>query len=106
MFGTGMGGGQQPTPQRRAEPQAQNPWGDNPLGKIFEEMMKGAQATARPEPTPEPTRRQAPPQDRAKNPYDDIFGKMFETGAKQRDEYEKNMGSIFDQFSKGMDRYR
>ncbi len=109
MFGTGMGGGQQPAPQQRRaepEPQAQNPWGDNPLGKIFEEMMKGAQATARPEPTPEPTRRQAPPHAPAKNPYDDIFGKMFETGAKQRDEYEKSVGSIFDQFSKGMDRYR
>ncbi len=31
---------------------------------------------------------------------------MFETGAKQRDEYQKGIESIFDQFSKGMDRYR
>ena len=30
---------------------------------------------------------------------------MFETGAKQRGEYQKGIGSIFDQFSKGMDRY-
>ena len=31
---------------------------------------------------------------------------MFETGAKQRDEYQKGVGSILDQFTKGMDRYR
>jgi hypothetical protein len=31
---------------------------------------------------------------------------MFGTGSKQRDDYEKNIGSIFDQFSKDMDRYR
>ncbi len=108
MFGGGMP--QQPPPQqRRAEPQAQNPWGDNPLGKIFEEMMKGGQAAGRAAPPPEPeprTRQPNPPEGRAKNPYDDIFGEMFKTGAKQRDEYEKNIGSIFDQFAKGMDRYR
>ena len=38
--------------------------------------------------TPAPSRH-------AKNPYDDIFGKMFETGAKQRDEYQKGVESIF-----------
>jgi hypothetical protein len=31
---------------------------------------------------------------------------MFETGRQQRDEYEKNMGSVFDQFLRGMDRSR
>ena len=31
---------------------------------------------------------------------------MFETGAKQRGEYQKGIEFIFDQFSKGMDRYR
>lgn len=112
MFGGGTGSGQPaPHQQRRAEPepQAQNPWGDNPLGKIFEEMMKGGQAPQRPTPAPEPeprARQKKAPEGPAKNPYDDIFGDMFKTGAKQRDEYEKNIGSIFDQFSKGMDRYR
>ena len=112
MFGGGAAQQQPPQQQRRAEPSqpSQNPFGDNPLGKIFEEMMKsaqGGQASA-----PEPRSRSRPPQPRtnpsgrAKNPYDDLFGEMFETGAKQRDEYEKNIGSIFDQFSKGMDRYR
>jgi hypothetical protein len=122
----GMPGGQQPR-QRRAEPEPdaqerqqnpnQNPWGENPLGKIFEEMLKGAQGggqtgqaggQANRPPTSEPRAREPKTGQggRPKNPYDDLFGEMFETGAKQRDEYEKNIGSIFDQFSKGMDRYR
>ena len=59
------------------------------VGKILEEMMRGGGPAA-----PEPER-QAPPQPRAnpsgraKNPYDDIFGKMFESGGKTRDEYQK-----------------
>ncbi|MEQ1943916.1 DUF937 domain-containing protein [Mesorhizobium sp. VNQ89] len=122
MFGgavQGMPGGQaqpqQQPRQRQPEPerQDQNPFGDNPLGKIFEEMLKGAQQGGgqrrAPEPEPEeaPRQRDSQPQGgRQKNPYDDLFGEMFETGRKQRDDYEKNMGSIFDQFTKGMDRYR
>ena len=107
MFGGGMP--QQPAPQQRRQPEPQNPWGDNPLGKIFEEMMQGGQARRQPEPAPEPqprARQKKAPESPARNPYDDLFGQMFETGAKQRDEYEKSIGSIFDQFSKGMDRYR
>ena len=131
MFGgaiPGMPGGQQGAPQqpaprqRRAEPEearqqpqnpSQNPWGDNPLGKIFEEMLKGAQGggqAGRPAPAPEAQRPRADErsgqQGRKKNPYDDLFGEMFETGGKQRDEYQKGIESIFDQFSKGMDRHR
>jgi len=34
----------------------------------------------------------------------DIFGKMFETGAQQRDEYQKGVETIFDQFKRDMDR--
>ncbi|WP_395448051.1 DUF937 domain-containing protein [Aminobacter sp. UC22_36] len=101
MFG---GGQAQPSPRQQA-PQ-QNPFGDNPLGKIFEEMLGGGQAAA-----PEPQARQRPqeqaaPSGQPKNPYDDLFGKMFETGRQQRDEYQKGVESIFDQFSKGMDRHR
>jgi len=31
---------------------------------------------------------------------------MFETGRQQRDDYQAGVESIFDQFKKGMDRYR
>lgn len=121
MFGgavPGMPGGQQPQQpqprQRRAEPEpeAQNPFGDNPLGKIFEEMLKGAQGGAQGGGVQQPAPRQRAPETaaresgRPKNPYDDLFGEMFETGRKQRDEYQKGVESIFDQFSRGMDRYR
>jgi hypothetical protein len=124
----GMPGGQQPQQpqprQRRAEPepdeapqgQSQNPFGDNPLGKIFEEMLRGApggQGMPGGQPQqPQPRQRraeqpqEAPQRERPRNPYDDLFGEMFETGRKQRDEYQKGVESIFDQFSKGMDRYR
>ena len=103
MFG---GGAAQQQPQTRQQAPQQNPYGDNPLGKIFEEMLGGGQARGRqpaPEPAPQP---RANPSGRASNPYDDLFGKMFETGSKQRDDYQKGVESIFDQFTKGMDRYR
>jgi hypothetical protein len=91
MFG---GAGGQPQ-------QTQNPAGANPWGKILEDMLGRAQpAGGREAPKP------ATPESasRPKNPYDDIFGKMFETGSKQRDDYQKGVESIFDQFTKGMDR--
>jgi hypothetical protein len=98
MFGGGAA--QQP---RQQSPQ--NPYGDNPLGKIFEEMLGGGQARRQPEPEPAPQPR-TNPSGRPRNPYDDLFGEMFETGRQQRDEYQKGMESIFEQFTKGMDRYR
>jgi hypothetical protein len=105
-----FGGGAQQQPQRQPE-QGQSPYGDNPLGRIFEEMLGGGQARQAPEPQPEPrpqqrSRPRENPSGRPRNPYDDLFGDMFETGAKQRDEYQKGVESIFDQFTKGMDRYR
>ncbi len=103
MFG---GGAQQPQQRPSAQP-SQSPFGENPLGKIFEEMMGGG--TKAPEQRENPRPRAEPranPSGREKNPYDDLFGKMFETGAKQRDEYQKGVESIFDQFTKGMDRHR
>jgi hypothetical protein len=103
MFGGGAAQQRQaPEPETA---QSQNPFGDNPLGKIFEEMLGGGQARQTPDPEPQ-ARPRANPSGREKNPYDDLFGKMFETGAKQRDDYQKSVESIFDQFSKGMDRYR
>ncbi len=98
MFG-GAGGGKQPDrqPQRQSDP-----FQDNPLGQIFQDMLGGGQRQPEPEPRPEPEpQRQSSGQQ--KNPYDDLFGQMFETGSKARDDYQSNMESIFDQFVKGMD---
>jgi len=104
MFG---GGAAAPEPARK-QAAPQNPLGDNPWGKILEEMMGGGTArqttrTSRPEPEPAPRKN---PSGRARNPYDDIFGEMFETGKKATDDYQKGVESIFEQFTKGMDRYR
>ena len=96
MFGDGAA--------QQQQPQA-NPYGDNPLGKIFEEMLRAGQGRQQPQAQPEP-RVDPNPSGRPRNPYDDLFGEMFETGRKQRDEYQKGVESIFDQFTKGMDRYR
>lgn len=101
MFG---GGAQQPdAPQRRPVPGG----ADNPFGKIFEEMLRGGRQGAQPEPEPQPAPRpRTNPSGRQRNPYDDVFGDMFETGRKTRDEYQKGVENIFDQFLRGMDRYR
>ena len=98
-----FGGGAAQQPQQR-QPQG-NPPGDNPLGKIFEEMLGAGQGRQQPQAQPEP-QADANPSGRPRNPYDDLFGEMFETGRKQRDDYQKGVESIFDQFTKGMDRYR
>ncbi|RWC30632.1 DUF937 domain-containing protein [Mesorhizobium sp.] len=115
-----MFGGGAPQPQGRAQPQpqqTQSPYGDNPLGKIFEEMLRqaGGGGFGSPGGKPAPQQPQAPPQRQApqpqanpsgrpRNPFDDLFGKMFETGAQQRDEYQKGVETIFDQFKRDMDR--
>ena len=90
MFGGGAEGG-----QGSAQP---SPYGNNPLGQIFEEMMKGGRQAA-PKPKTNPSGRE-------RTPYDDLFGDMFEAGSRTRDEYQKNMESIFDQYLSGMNRHR
>lgn len=85
MFGGGGGG---------------NPLGNNPLGQMLEQMMGGGAAS---QPTPQP---QANPSGRARTPYDDLFGNMFDTAAKGRDDYQKNVESIFDKFLGGMEKRR
>lgn len=110
MFGGGA-------PAQGQPQQTQSPYGDNPLGKIFEEMLRqggGGFGLPGGQPAPQPQQRQpqqsAPqqpqtnPSGRPRNPFDDIFGKMFETGAQQRDEYQKGVETIFDQFKRDMDR--
>ena len=91
MFGGAAGG------QGRAQ---QSPYGNNPLGQIFEEMMKGGTGRqAAPKPKTNPSGRK-------RTPYDDLFGDMFEAGSRTRDEYQKSMESIFDQYLSGMERHR
>ncbi|MBB6408979.1 DUF937 domain-containing protein [Mesorhizobium sangaii] len=109
MFG---GGASQP---RQSQPQqTQSPYGDNPLGKIFEEMLRqgggggfgggGQPKPPQPQAPPQQPQPQTNPSGRPRNPFDDLFGKMFETGAQQRDEYQKGVETIFDQFKRDMDR--
>lgn len=103
----GMFGGGQQTRERPSQA-PQSPYGDNPLGKIFEDMMRGGQQ-AKPQPAPRPQTKAEPrtnPSGRARTPYDDLFGNMFESGARARDDYQKGMESIFDQYLSGMDKRR
>ena len=97
MFG---GGAKQQQPQGGS-----NPFGDNPLGQIFQDMLGGAmgggQARQAPEPERQPDR--APPAG-TPNPYEDLFGKMFDSGREVQQGYQKNMESIFDQYLQGMNR--
>ena len=104
MFGGGAPAPGQP--QARPTPNVAT---DNPFGKILEEMLGGASRAPDPQPEPDPQpapRQRANPSGRARNPYDDIFGDMFETGRKTRDDYQKGVESVFDQFLRGMDNPR
>jgi hypothetical protein len=122
MFG---GGAQQ---QQRQ----QNPLGDNPLGKIFEEMTKGMQGGGgqRQQEQQQPNPMQDNPfgkmleemfgggsrgqarqesqeeaqQPSQQNPLNDVFDEMFKTGHKNQETYQRGVESIFDQFKRGMDR--
>lgn len=97
-----FGGARQGTP---GQAPGAGPYGDNPFGKVFEDMLRQSQAAPAPQPAAEEPAQQNP-SGRPRNPYDEIFGKMFETGRQQRDDYQAGVESIFDQFKKGMDRYR
>ena len=112
MFGGGAGG----ATQRRSAPGGQT---DNPLGQIFDEFLRNSQGRGQPQPqaqphaesrrAPEPQRRQEPqasPGGRERNPYDDLFGQMFETGRKTRDDYQHGVENIFEQFRQGLERRR
>lgn len=103
----GMFGGGQAQPQPRQAPQS--PYGDNPLGRIFEEMLGGGRQKAEPAPRTTAKPKAAPrtnPSGRPRTPYDDLFGDMFEAGARSRDDYQKNVELIFDQFLQGMEKQR
>lgn len=96
MFGGGAGGS-----SGRSAPSGGQ--GNNPLGDIFDQFLRGGQGASqtRREPEPEPN-----PSGRPRNPYDDLFGQMFETGRQTRDDYERGVENIFEQFRQGMERRR
>ncbi len=103
-----QGGGGMRMPRPEAPQPGMNPF-DNPFGKILEGMFGGGAAGTPPSQAPErkesqKARPSSTPSGRKKNPYDDLFGEMFETGRKTQDTYQKGVESIFDQFLKGMDR--
>jgi len=88
-----MGGG-----SSKEAPPKTDAFANNPFASFFEEMIKASGgATGQNEPE-----KPANPSGRPRNPYDDIFGKMFESGREVRDEYQKGMEKIFEQYFKGM----
>ena len=89
---------------QQTQQRQQNPMQDNPLGKMLEEMFGGGQARPRAEPQYE----EEPVQRRgqAQNPLNDILDQMFDTGKKTQDTYQQGVELIFDQFKRGMDRNR
>jgi hypothetical protein len=68
---------------------------NNPLGRVFQDMLSGAQARHEPEPES-----RAGPSTRRHNPYDALFGEMFETGRRHRDDYQRSIEALFDRFMK------
>lgn len=105
MMTGGRGQAQESAPQTT---QANNPFGGTPWGKILEGMMGGGGAmgggSAGNQPQPAPQPEATNPSGRPRNPYDDLFGDMFETGRKTRDDYQKGTEAIFDTFLKGMEK--
>ncbi len=96
-FGKALEGifGRPPEPEKPKPPV--NPFTGNPFARVFEDMMRGGKPQ---EPTPEPEP-PANPGGRARNAYDDLFGQMFETGRQQREDYQRSMERIFEQFGGG-----
>ncbi|MBZ9674434.1 DUF937 domain-containing protein [Mesorhizobium sp. ES1-1] len=94
-----FGGATQP-----AQPQqTQSPYGDNPLGKFFDDMLRPGGGFGMSDAQSEPSSASQPqssPSDKPSNPFDALFGEMFETGAQQRDDYMKGVETLFDQFTR------
>jgi hypothetical protein len=70
----------------------------SPFAEFFERMVNAGTASGESNAAEARTN----PSGRPRNPYDDFFGKMFESGREVRDEYQKGMEKIFDQYLKGM----
>lgn len=82
----GLGAAPGPSPTSR--PEAPGLLFANPFLAAFESMF-GAPADKKPEPPKNPS-------GRPRNTYDDLFGQMFETGRRARDDYESAMRAVFD----------
>jgi len=73
---------------------ASAPASDNPFADMMGQMMKmGFPGMAE--------NRDPAPEDNP-NPYDKLFGDMFDAGTRVQKDYQKNMDSIFDAYLKGM----
>lgn len=89
-------------PASEPEP-APNPFAGNPWAKSFADMMGGGrqpgasqeQAPTRPAHEPKAAAGRQPAG------HDDPFGQMFETGRRMREDYEKGIEAIFEQYGKG-----
>ena len=75
--------------------------GANPWGRMMEQMMGGGARAGQ----ERPQKPAAAPQTPQSGPQSgkDIFGDMLEPGRRMGEDYQKNMESIFDQFLRGMD---
>ncbi|MEX0346280.1 MAG: DUF937 domain-containing protein [Rhizobiaceae bacterium] len=113
MFG-GAAAGAQPEKRETRTQAPQFPGADNPLGQIFQDMLSGGMGMnpggmanrgggGAEQNRERESRQTARPQ---KNPYEDLFGQMFETGRQAQDNYQRGVESIFDQFLGGMDKHR
>lgn len=115
----GGGSGRSTTKPAPGNPSTGNPWGDllgqmmgggagappsdNPLGQVFNDMLRNAQGSAGGQRgRAAPSAEDEPEAPGGTGGLGDLFGDMFETGQKTQREYQKNVDSIFDQFLKGM----
>ena len=53
-------------------------------------------------PSPAPPRHNAP--ETAASPFDEMLGRMFETGRQTQEDYQRGIQSLFDWFQTGLDR--
>jgi len=74
---------------------ANNP---NPWAEMFREMAAGAQS---PGTGPERDEGGSGKSETPSTPYDEFFGRMFDTGRQMQADYAKQMAALFDQFGKG-----
>lgn len=96
LLGQMMGGGNRQAPSQ-SSPRQPSPM-DNPLGKIFEDMLSGGAGNRKSQPPSQPD---TPPQEGPSGGLGDLFGEMFDTGRQTQEKYQSELGSIFDQFLKG-----
>lgn len=104
ILGQILRGGQpqsdQPQRPRQSAPQPSPDSSGNPWGDILDQILLGQQPDGDAQPAPQ--RRTT----RSNNPLEDIFGRMVEPGKQMSDDYKKGIDNIFEQYRRGLDRYR